>query len=164
MYNLKGAELVEQDIQKAKAEGVNLVKRDLATVDGDHIRHNPDAIAKAVIELICEDLRFKDKQNDPQYLMLKQKMKYKKITSPTKEKWKKPKLDKSGKSKFYSKYEDRIMSLRESNEKIKADMKKSAANNQILEKVSGMRKFNSQIKKRKEFEEAEKKRFLDSLK
>ena len=73
MYNLKGAELVEQDIQRAKAEGVNLIKRDLATVEDDHIRHDSDAIAKAVIELICEDLRFKDKQNDPQYLMLKQK-------------------------------------------------------------------------------------------
>ena len=164
MYNLKGAELVEQDIQKAKAEGVNLIKRDLATIEDEHIRHDPDAIAEAVIELICEDLRFKDKQNDPQYLMLKQKMKFKKITSPKKEKWKKPKLDKSGKSKFYSKYEDRIMSLRESNEKIKAEMKKNAANNQILEKVSGMRKFNTQMKKRKAYEEAEKKRFLDSLK
>lgn len=163
-YNLKGAELVEQDIQKAKAESVNLVKRDLATIEGEHIRHNSDAIAKAVIELICEDLRFKDKQNDPQYLMLKQKMRYKKITLPTKEKWRKPKLDKSGKSKFYSKYEDRIMSLRESNEKIKSDMKKSAANNQILERVSGMRKFSSEMKRRKVKEEAEKKKFLDELK
>ena len=43
-------------------------------------------------------------------------------------------------------------------------MKKNAANNQILEKVSGMRKFNTQMKKRKAFEESEKKRFLDSLK
>ena len=152
-YNLKGSELVEQDIQKAKAEGVNLIKRDLATIEDEHIRHNPDAIAKAVIELICEDMRFKDKQNDPQYLMLKQKMRYKKITSPTKEKWKKPKLDKRGKSRFYSKYEDRIMSLRESNEKIKADMKKSAANNQILEKVSGMRKYNSDVKRSSRIEE-----------
>ena len=80
-------------------------------------------------------------------------MRYKKITSPTKEKWKKPKLDKRGKSRFYSKYEDRIMSLRESNEKIKADMKKSAANNQILEKVSGMRKYNSDVKRSSRIEE-----------
>ena len=78
-YNLKGAELVDQDIQRAKAEGVNLIKRDLATVEDEHIRHDPDAIARAVIELICEDLKFKDKQNDPQYLMLKQKLKYKKL-------------------------------------------------------------------------------------
>ncbi|MBQ3407597.1 MAG: YvcK family protein [Clostridia bacterium] len=163
-YNLKGSELVDQDIQKAKAEGVNLIKRDLAIVEDEHIKHNPDAIGRAIIELICEELKFKDKQNDPQYLMLKQKIKYKKITSPTKEKWKKPKLDKSGKSKFYSKYQDRIMSLRESNEKIKADMKKNAVNNQILEKVSGMRKFNSEMKRRKETEATEKKKFLDSLK
>ncbi len=163
-YNMKGAELVEQDTQMAKAEGVKLIKRDLATVEDKHIRHNPDAIARAIIELICEDLEFKDKQNDPQYLMLSQKLKYKKITSPKKEKWKKPKLDKTGKSKFYSKYEDRILSLRESNEKIKKDMIKYEKSNQILEKVSGMRKYNTSLKKRKENEESEKKKFLDSLK
>ena len=163
-YNQKGAELVDQDIQKAKAEGVSLVKRDLAYIEGDHIRHNPDAIAKAIIELICDELKFKDKQNDPQYLMLKQKMKYKKITSPEKEKWKKPKLNKTGKSKFYSKYEDRILSLRESNEKIKADMKRYEKSNQIIEKVSGMKKFNAEIKKRKEQDESEKRKFLDDFK
>lgn len=163
-YNLKGSEIVDQDIQRAKAEGVNLIKRDLATIEDNHIRHDPDAIASTIIELICEDLKFKDKQNDPQYLMLKQKVRYKKITSPTKEKWKKPKLDKTGKSKFYSKYEDRIMSLRESNEKIKADMKKSQRNGQILDKVSGMRKFNTEMKKRKAKEDVEKKQFLDSIK
>lgn len=163
-YNMKGSELVEQDIQRAKAEGVKLIKRDLATIEDKHIRHNPDAIARAVIELICEDLKFRDKQNDPQYLMLSQKLKYKKITSPKKEKWKKPKLDKSGKSKFYSKYEDRILSIRESNEKIKEDMIKFEKSNHILEKVSGMRKYNSNLKKRKEDEENEKKKFLDGLK
>ena len=148
-YNQRGSELVDQDIQKSKAEGVNLIKRDLAYIEDGRIRHNPDAIARAIIDLICEDLRFKDKQNDPQYLMLKQKLKYKKITSPTKEKWKKPKLDKNGKSKFYSKYEDRILSLRESNEKIKADMKHYEKSNQIIQKVSGMKKFNDEMKRRK---------------
>jgi len=149
-YNLKGAELVEQDTQRAKAEGVSLIKRDLASIENNHIRHNPDAIARAIIELICDDLRFKDKQNDPQYLMLKQKLRYKKITSPAKKKWKKPKLDKTGKSKFYSKYEDRIMSLRESNEKIKADMRRYESSNQLIKKVSGMRKYNGDVNKRKE--------------
>lgn len=163
-YNMKGSELVEQDIQKAKAEGIKMIKRDLATIENNHIRHNPDAIAKAIIELICEDLKFRDRQNDPQYLMLSHKLKYKKIKSPKKAKWKKPKLDKTGKSKFYSKYEDRILSLKESNEKIKKDMIAYKKSNQILEKVSGMRKFNADIKRRKENEEKEKKKFLDSIK
>ena len=64
-YNMQGSELVEQDIQRAKNEGIKLIKRDLATVENGHIRHNPDAIAGAIIELVCEDLKFKDKQNDP---------------------------------------------------------------------------------------------------
>lgn len=163
-YNSKGSEIVDQDIQKAKAEGINLVKRDLAYIEGEHIRHNPDLLARAIIDLICEDLRFKDKQNDPQYLMLKQKLKYKKVASTSKEKWKKPKLDKTGKSKFYSKYQDRILSLRESNEKIKADMKRYEKSNQIIQKVSGMKKFNDEMKKRKAKEEQQKKKFLDDLK
>ncbi|MBP3707634.1 MAG: uridine diphosphate-N-acetylglucosamine-binding protein YvcK [Clostridia bacterium] len=163
-YNMKGSELVDQDIQKAKAEGVKIIKRDLATIENNHIRHDPDAIARSIIELICEDLKFNDKQNDPQYLMLNQKLKFKKVNSPKKEKWKKPKLDKNGKSKFYSKYEDRIISLRESNEKIKKDMVTYQKSNQILEKVNGMKKYNSELKKRKQQEENEKKKFLDSLK
>jgi hypothetical protein len=36
--------------------------------------------------------------------------------------------------------------------------------NQILEKVSGMKNFNSEIKKRKDDEKKEKQKFLDSLK
>lgn len=163
-YNMKGAELVEQDIQKAKAEGVKLIKRDLASIENNHIWHNPDAIAKTIIELICEDMKFKDKQNDPQYLMLSQKVKFKKIKMGKKEKWKKPKLDKAGRSKFYSKYEDRIISLKESNEKVKKDMISHQKNNQILQKVSGMKKFNTEMKKRKEKEESEKKKFLDNIK
>ncbi|MBO5349253.1 MAG: uridine diphosphate-N-acetylglucosamine-binding protein YvcK [Clostridia bacterium] len=163
-YNMQGAELVEQDIQKAKAEGVKLIKRDLATIDNKFIRHNPDAIARAVIELICEDLKFKDKQNDPQYLILSQKLKYKKLESNQKPKWKKQKLDKTGKSKFYSKYEERILSIKESDEKLKRKMIADKKSNQILERVSGMKKYNAEIMKRKELEEQERKKFIDSLK
>lgn len=163
-YNMKGSELVDQDIQKAKAEGVKIIKRDLATIENKHIRHDPDAIARSIIELVCEDLKFNDKQNDPQYLMLNQKLKFKKVNSSNKEKWKKPKREKHGKSRFCSKYEDRIISLKESNEKIKKDMVAYQKSNQILEKVNGMKKYNSELKKRKQQEENEKKKFLDSLK
>ena len=163
-YNMQGSELVEQDIQKAKAEGVKLIKRDLASIEDKHIRHNPDAIASTIIELICEDLKFKDKQNDPQYLLLSQKLRYKKIKSPKQPKWKKPKLDKKGKSKFYSKYEDRILSIRESDEKLKRKMIADKKSNQILEKVSGMKKYNQELKRRKEAELEEKKKFIDSIK
>jgi len=163
-YNKEGAELVEQDIQKAKAQGIKIVKRDLASIEDGHIRHNPDAIAKAIIELICEDLRFKDKQNDPEYLMLSHKLKYKKVTSSKKEKWKKPKLDKSGKSKFYAKYQDRIISLKESNEKTKRDIANKSRGSQILERVNSMKKYSSELKKRRENEEKEKQKFLRGIK
>lgn len=163
-YNMKGSELVEQDVQKAKAEGVKLIKRDLATIDNNCIRHNPDAIAAAIIELICEDLKFKDKQNDPEYLFLSQKMKYKKVKSSNKPTWQKQKLDKKGKSKFYTKYEDRILSIKESDEKLRRKTIANKKSNQILERVSGMKKYNSEAAKRKEREEQERKRFIDSIK
>lgn len=159
-YNMKGSELVEQDIQKAKAQGVKLIKRDLATIDRNCIRHNPDAIASSIIELICEDLKFKDKQNDPEYLILSQKLKYKKIKSNKKPKWKKQKLDKSGKSKFYSKYEKRILSIKESDEKLKRKIITENRSNQILEKVSSMKKYSNETKKRKELENQRKTKTL----
>ncbi len=162
-YNMKGSELVEQDIQKAKAEGVKLMKRDLAMIDNKYIRHNPKEIARAVIELICEDLKFKDKQNDPQYLMLSHKLRYKKL-KPNKKKWKKQKLDKTGKSKFYSKYEDRILSIRESDEKLKRKIIAENKSNQIIEKVSGMKKYNTELKKRKAKENSNKRNYSDSIK
>ena len=76
-YNEEGSELVDQDTAKAKSMGMHLLKRDLATVDGDRIRHNPDAIAAAIVELICEDLKFRDMQNNPEYMILSDKLKFK---------------------------------------------------------------------------------------
>ena len=119
-YNKDGRELVEQDIAKAKDEGVKLLQRNLAYIDGEFIRHNPEAIASSIIELICEDLKFKDMQNDATYLMLNSKLKDDKKKLKTtmrkpKKASRKPKLPK-GKSKFASKYQERIISIKESDE------------------------------------------------
>lgn len=160
-YNMQGSELVEQDIQRAKNEGIKLIKRDLATVENGHIRHNPDAIAGAIIELVCEDLKFKDKQNDPEYLILSQKLKYKKINPKKKNKWKKQKLNKDGKSKFYSKYENRIMSIRESDEKLKRKIMNEKRSNQILEKVSNMKKYNTDTQRAKKIEEEKQRKIMN---
>ena len=43
-------------------------------VKDDFIRHDPGLVASSIIELICDDLRYQDKQNDPQYLMLNNKL------------------------------------------------------------------------------------------
>ena len=138
-YNAKGAELVEQDIQKAKAEGIKLIKRDLATVMDKSIRHDPDSVATAVIDLICEDLKFKDKQNDPEYLFLEQKLKYRKVKPNKLSKWDKSKSRKNGKSKFYNKYSERIQSLKESEAKVNRIIRTTKQNNEMLERVSNMR-------------------------
>jgi len=61
-YNMEGSELVEQDISRVKIEGVNLLQRKLSYIDGEFIRHNPDAIAASIIELICDDLKFNYQQ------------------------------------------------------------------------------------------------------
>ena len=121
-YNREGADLVEQDTSKAKDEGVKLIQRNLSHIDGEFIRHNPDAIASSIIELICEDLKFRDMQNDAKYLMLNSRLKEKKKKlkkeMPAKNKsHKKEKTLPKSKSKFEEKYNDRILSIKESDEK-----------------------------------------------
>ena len=153
-YNEDGADLVEQDTSKAKELGVHLMKRDLATVDGEFIRHNPDAIAASIIELICEDLKFKDMQNNPEYMILSDKLKFKK------KKLKKEKRDKDGNviqddsdrkdSRFKNKYDERIQSIKDS-EKNYVKRNKIARSNQILgNNVSAVEDSleNSEVKKR----------------
>ena len=118
-YNKEGCELVEQDVSNVKGMGVKLIQRNLSTIEDDAIRHNPDAIATAIIQLICDDLIFNDMQNNPQFLKLdskvketKKKLKNDKQMQYTKKKRKKNSKNKN--SKFFEKYNDRIESIRES--------------------------------------------------
>lgn len=122
-YNKEGADLVEQDTAKAKEEGIKLIQRNLSYIDSEFIRHNPDAIASSIIELICEDLKFRDMQNDAQYLLLNSRLKSTKKQLKTtmkknvKKDNKKEKNRTRSKSKFAEKYSDRIESIKESDEK-----------------------------------------------
>lgn len=130
-YNLEGQDLVEQDIDKIK--GIKFLQRNLSMVTGGHIRHDPSLVAASVIELICDDLKYQDKQNDPQYLMLNNKLREEKrinkIKKAMKKKQEKEQLEKSdkgkhvkalaGKSKFSDKYSDRIASIRKADKKVK---------------------------------------------
>ena len=77
-YNLMGSSTVEIDSDKIKGENVQLIKGELASIDGTHIRHDPDKTAQLIIELICTDLRFKDKHNDEQYMLLNSRLKQEK--------------------------------------------------------------------------------------
>lgn len=120
-YNQEGSELVEQDLSKAKEQGVKLVQRNLSSIDGDRIRHNPDAIASSIIELICEDMKFRDMQNGAQYVMLNSKLKKKKKSLGRRKKRRvtleQPKVVKKVQSKFSEKYNNRIIAIKESDEK-----------------------------------------------
>lgn len=125
-YNKEGAELVEQDVSKVKDAGIKLIQRNLSTVENGRIRHNPDAIATSIIQLICDDLRFRDMQNDAQFIMLDSKIKdTKKKMKKNKKKNSKKKDDrKHSNSKFFEKYNDRIQSIQESSNKKSEPIKK----------------------------------------
>lgn len=127
IYNKRGQDVVEQDIQKAKELGVKLLEKNLSQIVEDNIRHNTEAVAESVIELICDDLRFKNEQNDPKYVMLHTKLKEDKKINKRFKKQKRKEIknqqitkkkaesnDKKNSSKFSSKYRDRIKSIQES--------------------------------------------------
>lgn len=120
-YNMEGAELVEQDVSKVKVEGVSLIQRNLSHIENGKIRHNPDAIATSIIQLICDDLKFNNMENNAQYMMLNKKLKSNKKSLKKQAKSNKKNLkqanskkEKLGKSKFFEKYSERMESIKES--------------------------------------------------
>ena len=134
-YNFEGQDLVEQDIEKVK--GIKFLQRNLSMISDEHIRHDPNLVASSIIELICDDLKYQDKQNDPQYLMLNTKLKEEKRINKIKKNMerkskkgiepKEKNLSKKGKSKFSNKYSDRIASIREADEKARKKNEKEFA-------------------------------------
>ncbi len=136
-YNLEGQDLVEQDVDKIK--GIKFLQRNLSMISNDLIRHDPSLVASSIIELICDDLKYQDKQNDPQYLMLNTKLREEKRINKIKKKMAKKekrqlqgkagKREKEwkGKSKFSSKYKDRIESIRQADEKARQKTQKEQA-------------------------------------
>ena len=131
-YNLRGSDVVNIDSSKIKSKGIKLIKGELACIENNHIIHDPDKTAKLIIELICGDLRFKDKHNDEQYMLLNSKLKEEeKKTKLANKKAKRLKENKKANnnvktdeknnknrmkraSKFSNKYKDRIESIKES--------------------------------------------------
>ncbi len=144
-YNLEGQDLVDQDINKVK--GIKFLQRNLSMIDEGYIRHDPSLVASSIIELICDDLRYQDMQNDPQYLMLNTKLREEKRINKIKKSMKRKEKrgqtskifdSKKGKSKFSNKYSERIASIKESNEKAKKKMEREE--NKKRRKTSGTTK------------------------
>lgn len=129
MYNKEGADLVEQKINDPAVKRIKFIKKNISTIIDGKIRHDPYMIAESAITLICNDMKYQDKESDPEYLMLNAKLQSdKRINKLKKEK---KKLDKKAKkkgkdpnkkdrfkkqSKFSAKYSDRIKSIKESGE------------------------------------------------
>ncbi|MCI8640964.1 MAG: uridine diphosphate-N-acetylglucosamine-binding protein YvcK [Clostridia bacterium] len=141
-YNLEGQDLVEPDVDKIK--GITFLQRNLSMISNTCIRHDPELVAEAIIELICDDLKYQDKQNDPQYVMLNNKLREDKRINKIKKKMEKEAIaareeDKytKGNSKFADKYSDRIKSIKKSDEMIKLKEKslKTGDFNEIIHEV-----------------------------
>lgn len=125
-YNKEGSNLVDVDSQYFRGKGIKLIKADISCVDGEHIRHDSDELAKTIIELICNELKFRDQQNDDKYLLINSKLKEAKKNNKARKLRRKTtrKPRKKGKtSKFASKYSERIEAIRQSDEIRKQNIK-----------------------------------------
>ena len=155
-YNLDGAELVEQNLSEIKDKKIKFIKEDMSVVKDDFVRHNSMLIADTLIKIICDDLKFKDRQNEPEYLMMNSKLqKDKEIKKEMirqnknkKDGGKKPKN--KSKSKFASKYSDRIESIKHADEK--AEKRKKA---RMLKKQTEPKKIEDQEKIREMLQQKE---------
>ena len=115
-YNKNGSDVVEIDSSKISTKGPKIIQKNMSYIKDGKIRHNPDAMAINIISLICNELVFKDKKNEAEYILLnsvlkeqkKQEKKRQKLMKKNggkiPEKKKMPKM----KSKFSTKYKDRI--------------------------------------------------------
>lgn len=131
-YNKKGSEIVEANITQAAALGAKIIQKDMSCIKNDKIRHNSSIIASTVIELICNELKFKDQQNGTEFLLLnsilkedkkdiKKEKKTEKVSKEiVKQATKNVKAKNNNrKSKFSEKYKERVESIQNTEAKIK---------------------------------------------
>ena len=141
-YNLDGADLVEQDLKNINDRKIKFIKENLSIIKDDMVRHNANLIADIVIQVICDDLKYMDKQNDPEYMMMNSKLKADKAINKKKKRAMKDntnkKTSKVGNSKFATKYQDRIKSIKDTNKNIEKKKKiieaKKNASKKLTEK------------------------------
>ncbi len=174
-YNKEGSEIVEANITQAASLGVKIIQKNISCIKNDRIRHNANMIASIVIELICNELKFKDQQNGTEFLLLNSILKEdkKNIKKEQKEEKKKKEIVKKAtetvkaqknkkKSKFSEKYKARVESIQNTEEKIKEN-KKIAKEIEKLEKSKTKKKTAKKSKKDTK-EKAEKKPKKDTKK
>ena len=147
-YNLDGAELVEQDFSNIKDKKIKFLKENMSVIKDDFIRHDAMLIADTLIKIILDDMKFQDKHNEPEYLMMNSKLQAdKEITRDKKRNAKNKKIKKEkvkGKSKFISKYSERIESIRHADEKIEKRKKASIRKKGLEEDKEKLEQMNKQ--------------------
>jgi len=161
-YNYNGSSLVNIDTPKLKGKGFYVIKDDISCVQNQYIRHNPEKLAKVIMELIFNELKYKDKRTDRQYLLLKSKLKEEKIkekiikqnekNKKKKEPKQKQELKNRKTSKFANKYKDRIQSIQESEETRKINIEIYKKTQALIEKEEQLEKekyINNQYKQEK---------------
>ena len=149
---MQGQDLVEIDSAKTKALGVNLMQREISHVQDTYIRHNPDAIAASIIQLICDDLKFRDMQNDTKYVLLNDRLKTAKKSlkeSDTSFRREKRKPER-GESKYFQKYKDRLEAMQEAEirMKVKNGMSFEEAQNTVIKKYIESEKGKAEAARR----------------
>ena len=121
-YNLEGSSLVYQDLDKVKDKKIKFLKENLSVIKDGFIRHNSMIIADTIIKIICDDLKYQDKHNEIEYMMMNSKLQIDKEIEKEKAKRRravkgKKEDDKKYNSKFANKYRERIKSIREAEAK-----------------------------------------------
>lgn len=166
-YNKEGSDIVELDISSVTSQGIKVIKRNLSSLKYGKIRHDSDKVAKIIMELICNELKFKDMQNDTEYMLIesvlkdqkkylaKQQKKNKKQKQIVKKATQKVKGKEKKKSKFATKYKDRVESIQNSdtqaieNKRIAEEIAKMEAKLQKNSKKSVSNKKTTKNKKQK---------------
>ena len=142
--NSKGSDVVEIDKAKTNSMGVKVIEKNLSWVKDGEIRHDPNAVAGIIVGLICDELKYKDKQGETEYLLLnsvlrEQNRRQKRVNKAKKKLEKKyvkkgyspdqiAELEKKNKkkSRFSEKYTDRVQTIR-TTDKIAEEKKKKIA-------------------------------------
>ena len=161
-YNLDGADLVEQDITKVKDKKIKFMKKNMSVIKDNLVRHDATIIANTAIQLICDDLKYLDRQNEPEYMMMNSKLKADKKIKNSRKKQNTTKNHEKAKSKFASKYSDRIDSIKHSDERIEERKRKMKIKQDAM--IENTKREETQVKVKQSQPKDEKKKVKDTTK
>ncbi len=155
-YNREGADIVELDSSKVTSQGIKLIKRNISCIKSGFIRHDADKVAKIIMELICNELKFKDLQNDTEYMLIESVLKSQKkyLARQSKKNNKERAIVKKASkkvanqkkkmtSKFATKYKDRVKSIQNSDTQILENRKIAEEIEKMEEKLN--KKANKEL-------------------